>query len=168
MKKIVIGVLLFAAVSTPALASDFYAGVKTGTALHWIDATKFQESVRASGIFVGYTINPNVAVEVEAVNLGSVAYTSATVGAVGVSILGLHHANEQVSLFAKLGVASTKEDVSGTVANHTGVSFGAGGQYDINQSVGVRLAYDYYRYGGENGLSLASASLYSVAALFKF
>lgn len=167
MKKLfVIAMLSIAA--APAVAADMYAGIKAGTALHWIDATRFQESVRAAGIFIGYTVNPNMAVEAEAVNLGSVDYTAAKVGALGVAVLGTHHANEQISLFAKLGLASTKEDVSGTIANHTGVSLGAGGQYDINQTVGVRLAWEYYRYGGDSGLSLASASLYSIAALYKF
>lgn len=168
MKKIVIAALLSAFATAPALASDLYAGIKVGTARHWIDATRYQESVRAAGIFLGYTVNPNVALEVEAINLGSLASNAASVGALNVSVVGSHHANEQISLFAKLGLASTREDVSGTIANHTGISFGAGGQYDINQSAGIRLAYDYYRYGGENGLSLASASLFSIAALFKF
>jgi len=36
IKKIVIGVLLFVSVSTPAFASDLYVGIKTGAALDWI------------------------------------------------------------------------------------------------------------------------------------
>lgn len=157
-----------ALISTPTLASDLYAGIKVGTAKHWIDSTKYQENANASGIFLGYILNPNVALEVEAVNLGSIVYSLATVNAVGVSVIGTHHANENVSLFAKIGVAHTKEEVIGVIAHHTGVSLGAGGQYEITPTVGVRLAWEYYRYGGENNLSLASASLYSIGALFRF
>ena len=161
-------VLALAGITSTAVATDFYAGIKTGNVLHWINSTRYQESVVGTGIFVGYSFNPNVAVEVEAINLGSLVSGAATVSAANLSIVGVHHANEQVSLFAKLGMVNSKEDVSGIVANHTGISIGGGAQYDFNPSFGMRLAYDYYPYGGENNLSSASASWYSIAALFKF
>lgn len=72
----------------------------------------------------------------------------------------------------KLGIASTKEeaDLFGITlsATRTAPTFGLGGQFNINQSVGIRLGWDRHSFGDNVVWTEGDSDLISVAGVFKF
>lgn len=114
MKKIAIAVLLSAFVAAPAVAADtpFYAGVNVGSAK--IDAANFNSST-SFALLGGYTFNENVAAEIAYTNFGSEngGGVGSKSSAISISGVGSFPINEQFSVFAKLGFASTTLDLQG-------------------------------------------------------
>jgi opacity protein-like surface antigen len=80
------------------------------------------------------------------------------------------------SLFAKLGITSSSlEDspqngASGGIYTYTntGLSLGLGGQFNVNEAVGIRLGFDSYQVGDAAINATSKASLLYVGGLFKF
>lgn len=96
--------MLSAVVAAPAVAADFYAGVRVGQARTGIDNTTLTTSNPTGfGVFGGYTINPNFAVEAEYLNLGEVKGNGGGAKSTGFSVSGVgsYPINEQFSLFGK-------------------------------------------------------------------
>lgn len=172
MRKITLAVLLSAFAAAPAVAADFYAGVKLGQAnYNYNNLTK--NNPTGFGVFGGYAINDNVAVEVEYVDLGSIASATTTgkTDAWGVSTVGSYPFSEQFSVFGKLGFARTTikstSAVATATAKTTSVTYGLGGQYNFNPSAGVRLSWDRYKMG-DAVVGVGKANLYSIGGIFKF
>lgn len=188
MKRVAAALLLSSAVAAPAFAADegFYAGVKLGQAKYNTTGLT-KNNPTAFGVFGGYSINKNFAVEAEYIDLGSVA-TAGTVGGVavtasaktsawGLSAVGTLPLNNNFSLYGKLGFARAKSDFSGTGTlgsvtvttalseNKTAATFGLGGLYNVNQSVGIRFGWDRYKVGSTGPTNV---NLYSIGAVFKF
>ncbi|MFA6902910.1 MAG: outer membrane beta-barrel protein [Gallionellaceae bacterium] len=168
MNKIAYAALLFIASIHSAIASDMYIGLKLGNTKHDISVSGYTETASSAGLFAGYSMSPNLAIEAETTNLGSISSGAAKISALSLSAVGTHNFDEQVSLFGKLGVASTREEVSTVVANKAGLTFGFGGQYNVNKTIGLRLGWDRYTYGGEKGLYEGTASMTSLAVLIRF
>lgn len=175
MKKIAIAVLLSAVVAAPAVAADFYAGVRVGQARTSIDnANLTTANPTAYGVFGGYAFTPNVAAEVEYLNLGEVKAGGGGAKSSGgsVSVVGSYPFNERFSLFGKLGYARLTSKFSGGGTNpdakSNAVTYGLGGQYNVTPSVGVRLGWDRYKFNDTTQQMNGKANLYSVGALFKF
>lgn len=168
MKKLAFAVLLSAVVAAPAVAADtpFYIGVKAGTADKKVTGTS--ESSGAFGVFGGYAFNPNFAVELGYTDLGSVASGAIKFTTFDVSAVGSYPINEQFSLYGKLGMANTKEKGFGASETRSAVTFGLGGQLNVNQSVGFRLGFDRHSFGGGTTFVKGDSDLVSVAALFRF
>jgi len=166
MKKIAIAILLSAFVATNAFAADtpFYAGIKLGSSNKKVPGTS--ESSSAWGVFGGYSVNPNFAVELGYTDLGSVASTI-NFSAFEVSAVGIYPINDQFSVYGKLGLASTKEEALGLSETRSTATFGLGGHLNVNQTVAVRLGWDRHSFGG-NLFTEGDSDLVSVAALFKF
>lgn len=169
MKKIAFITLLAAFAAAPAVAADFYAGVKLGQAnYNYSNLTK--NNPTGFGVFGGYTINQNFAVEAEYIDLGSIAAAglSSKTDAWGVSAIGSYPINEQFSVFGKLGFArSTMKQTPAYTAKNTSATYGLGGQYNASQSVGVRFGWERYKVGDAR-TNTAGVNLYSVAGVFKF
>lgn len=168
MKKIAIAVLLSAFVAAPAVAADtpFYAGVNVGSAE--IDSTGFS-STTSFGLLGGYTFNENVAAEVAYTNFGTkdlgfgFSYKSS---ALSISGVGSYPINEQFSVFAKLGFASTTLELTGFPSeSKSDLTYGFGGQFNVNKQIGIRLGYDVYKVGSGTSVDQKVAS---VGAVFKF
>ncbi len=128
------------------------------------------ESNTGLGIFGGFQFNPNFAVEAEYIDLGSVAgglikFTTFDVAAVGFVPL-----SSQVSLLGRLGLASTKEDFSlaGLSATRSAPTFGVGAQFDVAQSVGLRLSYDRHYFGDGVIFNQGNSNFWSIGVLAKF
>jgi OOP family OmpA-OmpF porin len=168
LKKIVMAILLSVFVVAPAVAAEtpFYIGVKIGSATESV--TGASESSSAFGVLGGYAINPNFAVEAGYTDLGAVQSRTVKFTAFDVSAVGFFPISQQISLYGKLGMASTKEDGGGYSGTRSAVTFGLGGQFSVNQNVGVRLGYDRYSFGDGVNFYRGNSNLISVGALFKF
>lgn len=157
MKKIAFAVLL-SALAAPAFAEGMYAGVNLGQS----DADGF--SANSFSILGGYTIDKTLAAEVAYVDLGS--DSSVDVSALSVSAVGSYPINDQVSVLGRLGIASTKVEVSvpgfSGSESKTALTYGIGGQYNVSSTVGVRVGYDIYKAEGDDVSNL------SIGAVMKF
>ena len=190
MKKILVAALLSTVVTAPLAAdSGGYVGVtvgrsKTDNPYPLTTTTKDNETV--GGIFAGYQFDKNWGAEVFYANVGKLDGTClptctafTTKGdAVGINLVGTVPISDTFSLYAKLGVASTKTDTSAasnvpiafTGDRRSAVTGGVGAQYNINKNVGIRLGWDGY----EQATHLAGTeykprpSIWSMGAVFKF
>lgn len=182
MKKIVFAVLMSAFVATPVFAEKdggIYAGIKLGT-------SDVGGSAFGFGVYGGYIIDPGVtssitskseftkklsfAGEAEYTNLGSNSVGGVTykASAMGVVLAATYPINPQFSAIAKAGLARTAHEVTcpGCGAfwpnlnkSTIGLRYGAAGQYNLNQQIGLRAGYDGY----PDGFSQLTAG-----AVFKF
>ena len=167
MKKIAIAVLLSAFVAAPAFAADMYVGVKLGSAKN--EVSGITESSSAFGVFGGYTIIQNLAVEVGYTDLGSMAAGIIKLSTLELSAVGSVPINEQFSIFGKLGMANTAEKGSGLTVNRSVATIGLGGQYKVAPTFGIRIGWDVYGFGDDNTIFKTGASnLLSISGVFKF
>ncbi|MGC2048622.1 MAG: outer membrane beta-barrel protein [Gallionella sp.] len=166
MKKLAVAVLLSAAIAAPAVASDMYVGVNIGSAEIDLPGASSTTSIALLG---GYTFNKNFAAEIAYTDFGSHDYGGGlTLKSSGLSISGVgsYPINEQFSLFAKLGFASTTLDPSGSpTEDDTDMTYGIGGQFDVNKQVGIRFGYDVYKVGASPSYD---EKVMSVGGVFKF
>lgn len=173
MKRIAVAALL-SSLAIPAVAADFYAGIRAGQAKTSIDnVTLTKDSSTGWGIFGGYNFNPNFAVELEYINLGKpeVAPDSFETDGFSAAAVGTWPVGEQFSIFGKLGFAmlTTKGPTPPDAESNT-VTFGIGGQFDVNPMMGFRLGWDRYKLDDTvNGFAVkGDVDLISVGALFRF
>ena len=187
-KNIAIAVLLSAVVVPAAVASDMmderhmddrhmYVGIRAGSA-----NTSFDNAVLGSGsptgwgVFIGHIISPYAAVEAEYLNLGEIKNNTNSTKSTGfdLAVLGSYPFNEQFSLFGKLGYAMITGKPGGSCtgcvdAKNRALTYGLGGQFNVNPTVGIRLAWDKYKFNDNNGgYGNGDANLYSIGGVFKF
>ena len=165
MKKIAIAVLLSAFVAAPAVAADMYVGMNVGSAK--IDSPGFESST-SFALLGGYTFSENVAAEIAYSNFGSESGAGITSksSAVSISGVGSYPVNEQFSLFAKLGFAITTLELPTFASdNKSDLTFGFGGQFNVDKQIGIRVSYDVYKVGSVNS---ADQKVMSIGGVFKF
>lgn len=181
MNKIIIAVLL-SVFAVPVFAGNeagIYAGVKLGTSNVGVTAFGY-------GVYGGYIIDSSVtssitskseftkklnfAGEVEYTSLGNtslggVTYSASAIGAV---LAVTYPINQQFSAIAKAGLARSSHEVTcsgcgvywpNINTSTIGLRYGAAGQYNLTQQIGLRAGYDAY----PDGFSQLSAG-----AVFKF
>lgn len=165
MKKIAITLLLSAFVAVPAVAADMYVGVNVGSAK--IDSPGF-DTTTSFALLGGYTFNENFAAEVAYSNFGSkdigfgLTYKSSALSLSGVGSLPL---NEQFSVFGKLGIASTTLELTGFPSeSKSDLTYGFGGQFNVNKQIGIRLGYDVYKVGSGSSVD---QKVTSIGGVFK-
>lgn len=169
MKKIAIVALLTSFIAAPAMAADtgFYAGVNVGSAT--IDSPGFS-STTAIGALGGYNFNQNFAAELAYTDFGSKSYVgvpNVKSSAVSLSGVGSYPINEQFSVFAKLGVASTSMSATGSpTTSKSDLTYGVGAQLNVNKQIGIRLGYDVYKVS--DGVVNRNENVWGVGAVFKF
>ncbi len=182
MKKIAAVVLLSAAVAAPAFAADqgFYAGVTLGSGKPNVTpgaAALNKTSEFIYGGLAGYQYNKNLATEVQFTGLGKVtdvAGNSTKGDAFSLSVVGMLPVSDSFELLGKLGVASSKTTSSGAAANQgatrTGLTYGIGAQYNVNQNFALRAGYDRYSVATSNaGVKVnGNANVMTVGAVYKF
>jgi len=165
MKKIAFAVLLSAVVAAPAVAADMYLGVNIGSAkIDWPGTS----TTTSFALLGGYTFNQYFAAEVAYTDFGSHDYAGTNVksSALSASGVGSYPINEQFSVFAKLGFASTTLDPSGFASeSDSDMTYGIGGQFNVNKQVGIRLGYDVYKVGTSPS---ADEKVTSIGGIFKF
>ncbi len=155
MKKVAIAMLL-SAISAPAFAGDsgFYGALDVQTwSLSNLSTLATGASNPSTGFRIGggYHFTQNWGVEVDYAQSGNgdtgipgVSYKADSAQAVAV---GTYPINNMFDVYGKLGVAANKISASGggatcTNCSKTSFMYGVGGQYNINNSIGIRLEYD--------------------------
>ena len=170
MKKIAIAMLLSAVVAAPSVAADMYVGVNVGSAK--IDASNL-DSTTSFALLGGYTFNEYFAAEIGYTDFGSKDYQdpagpfSVKSSAWNISGVGSYPFNEQFSVFAKLGIASATTDTSGSSTSKSDLTYGIGGQFNVNKQVGIRLGYDVYKVADPTS-STFNENVASIGGIFKF
>ncbi len=170
MKKILAISLISALFAAPAMAAvpGAYAAldVQSWSATNTGALGNPGVGLRIGG---GYRFTQNWGVEVNYAQSGSSSSTgglSYKASAFQVAATGTYPINPMFDVFAKLGVSANKLTSSGYTCSNcskTSVMFGVGGQYNINQQIGVRLQYEALgnatNYPAGNQVALSTISL---------
>jgi OmpA-OmpF porin, OOP family len=165
MKRIFMAALLSVFVAMPAVAADMYVGINVGSAK--IDMPGF-DNTTSFALLGGYSFNEYFAAELAYSDFGSKDYSGINVKSSAWSISGVlsYPFNEQFSVFGKLGFASTTLDGTGFPSEtDSDMTYGLGGQFNINKQFGIRLGYDVYKVG--SGVT-ADEKVPSIGGVFKF
>lgn len=164
MKRIPSLAFLAVFLALPVMASEMYAGVSIGTAQ--IDSPGFDSSSSFT-LLGGIPINQNFSAEIAYSNFGSESGGGVTSksSAMSISGVGFLPINEQVSLFGKLGIASTTLEIFGMSESKSDLTFGLGGQFKVNNQVGIRAGYDVYKVGSAPSVD---QSVVSISGIFSF
>lgn len=173
MKKISIAVLLSAFAAAPAFAVDLngvYVGVNVGRASTNASNLLGNTDTAIAGV-VGYTINKNVSAEVQCVRLGTI---NTSPNATSVSLMGCSATAvgslpfaEHLSGYGKLGLSDTNYNAPGYITNRIAITWGLGGQFNVNKDIGIRFGYDSYGIG-DSTTKTATTGVISVGAIKKF
>ena len=169
-KSIFIAALLSAVVAAPAVAENMYAGVNIGSAK--INDSGYDTST-SYALLGGHNFNENVAAEIAYSNFGKEVRFGVTSksSALSVSAVGSFVAYDPITLFGKLGFASTKLDIqNATTARKTGLTYGFGAQFNVTDggSAGyIRVGYDVYKVQDDDNVTL-SQKVIGVSFLTRF
>ena len=176
MKKIsIVAILSSAVMSAAAFAADqgFYVGGTVGQAKLSTTAqiNPATTSTTDYSVLGGYQINKNFAVEAQYISLGNFSDkgVSRTANGYGATAVGILPFNEQWSGYGKLGIANTSLDTgfpNGNVSR-TAVTWGFGGQYNVDPALGVRLGYDNYGVGN-SAATTTTIGVISAGVVYKF
>ena len=175
MKRISAVAMLLATFSMPAFAADsgFYAGGSVGQSSASLDnVTLSKKSDTAFSLLGGYKISQNLAVEAAYVNLGKVstAAWSADISAIAATAVVAVPVYTDFAFYGKLGFAKTS---FGYATNEISVSrttatFGLGGQFKIDTSLGVRVGWDRYAVGDAITAPSGNSDIIAVGVVYKF
>lgn len=183
MKKIAITTLFSLLAATPAIAADFYVGLKAGKAHHSYSSVQSGTAILNNdqsgvGFLAGGKINEILSIEIEYTKLGGYDTTSSrtikgsAVGFSGVASLPLE---DKLYAFGKVGISNTTLEDSASqgfagaaISQHkTGISTGLGIQYDVTAATGIQGGFDFYPEGDAKSIS-SSVNLWYLAGVFKF
>lgn len=193
MKKIAAALLLSTAVAAPAFAADtgLYAGVtlgrsNTNSPNPNVILTKSKDTVL--GVLGGYQFTKNWGAELFYTGAGKYAghnaantvTSSGKADVYGIDAVGTMPLSDAFSLYGKLGFARAKTSTSSVPAStlagatRTAATYGLGGVYNVNQSVGIRFGWDRYGAATTGGSGVVgakdnfNANVYSLGGVFKF
>jgi OOP family OmpA-OmpF porin len=182
MKKIAAIVLLSAALPAFAAPEGGYAGISLGSGKPSLAPTALTMSSSSSfiyGGFFGYQYSKNLAAEAQYGGVGKSADTAGNAtltDALSLTAVGLLPLTDKFELIGKLGLAYAKTTVSGPTATNTstsrsGLTYGAGAQYNINRDVALRLELNRYAVATGNatgGKTNGNGTAANAEVLFKF
>jgi len=183
-KRVLIGSLLTIAIaSSSAFAGDLgvYAGGNIGIGKPNVNTPNGEDknSSAVGGVVLGYKFNKYLGVEGEYTGIGKVTdKVSGTVkgDAASIAAIGFLPLNDEFNLYGKLGVATIKTKVSSSLApmnddTRTSVTYGLGGEYNVNKNIGIRLGWDHYSAAVKDVTSSKDnfgANVVSVGAVYNF
>ena len=183
------------ALSNPASAGFFdftlapYLGASAGQATADVSCpagTSCDDKDTAWKVYGGLEVNEFISMEAGYVHLGNVGYSGAKTGSretkgMLLQLVGTYALNPSFSLMARGGMNILSTDVNGTIAgtpnnnsSDTDVvwSAGAGAQYNLTQSVGLRMEWErYFKTGSpaaNGGTGEANVDLLSAGLVYKF
>jgi OOP family OmpA-OmpF porin len=182
MKKF-IAVALLSVTIAPAHAAIgdgvFYVGADVGQAKASGNITTgaADTSDTSFSVSAGYQFNRNWAAEAAYSDLGQLTYGAGSGGgdakttAISLSGVGIWPLDNGFSLFGKLGVAGTSVDasaasLSSTTDRRTGVTVGVGGQYNLTNAFGIRVAYNRFVVG--DNTTEGDYNLVNAGVVYKF
>jgi hypothetical protein len=146
MKKTIVALMLSAAAFSAFAADEgFYIGANVGQSR--TDAFELStNTLTAFSVIGGYQFTKSMAAELLWSDFGSAKLangTSARIDGYAAKLVGIYPFDDTWSVFAKLGYAHAK--MEGNVGtSKDDVTYGAGGQYNMNRNWGVNLNYDIY------------------------
>ncbi len=169
-KKNIAALILCTAFATSAFAADqgFYVGANVGQSSTDTFALSTKTGTSFS-VLAGYQFMKYVAAEVQYNDFGSptdVGGTSVKINGYSAAAVGILPINDQWSLMAKLGYAGTKLG-SPVDKTKSDVTYGIGGQYNIDRNWGVRANYDMYKVENNAAVS-ATTSVFTIGVAYKF
>jgi OOP family OmpA-OmpF porin len=172
MKKILVASLLSSLFVMPAFAAA-PGGYVAADLQNWSATNTAPFGNPGMGVRIGggYRFTPNVGVEVDYAQSGSSsAYFGTTykVSATQLAVVGIYPINPQFDVFGKVGMSANKVSPTCTVCSKTDVMFGVGGQYNINQQVGIRLQYESLGKTTNAGTNDMTVSTLSLGAVYAF
>jgi opacity protein-like surface antigen len=178
MKVKIISILICLFSSSVALAANstgFYIGAGLGQSQTNLSTSLSKDTDTAYNLMGGVQINPNLAAEVEYINLGQVSAgpVSAKSDGFAGTVIGILPLRRNVSLLAKFGLGriNTSWDAGSGVnpssQTETGLTWGVGGQLDFSPKNGARLTYDSYQIGTTDPVTGSSHTL-KLSVLFRF
>lgn len=172
MKRISAVAMLLATFPLSAFAADsgFYAGGSVGQSSTSLDnVTLRKKSDTAFSLLGGYKISQNLGVEAEYLNFGKVstAMWSADISAIAATAVVAIPVYTDFAFYGKLGFAKTTFGyaTNGISVSRTTATFGLGGQFKIDPSLGVRVGWDRYAVG--DAVS-GNSDLIAVGIVYKF
>lgn len=144
-KAIALATLALAATQSIAAEQTWYVGGDIASSKF----TAFGDSERktGAGVYGGYRLHENFAVEATVRNMGNWDTTSGKLSAnsLSVSALAIAPLADQFALFARLGYARNSLDLSkngGTISVHENKSlYGIGGDFYVNKHLTVRAEF---------------------------
>lgn len=183
-KAILLGSLIaVASISNVVFAGDegFYAGANIGVGKPNINTTNGNDKSTSAvgGIILGYKFSKYLGMEGEYTGIGKVTDKvsgSAKGDAASIAAIGFLPLNEEFNLYGKLGVAASKTSVSSSLApmrdaTRTAVTYGIGGEYNLNKNIGIRLGLDHYNAAinnASNSKNNVNANVLNVGAEYNF
>ncbi|MBI3593686.1 MAG: porin family protein [Nitrospirae bacterium] len=175
-KLVAILICLFASSLTlQAKGAGFYAGAGLGESRTSLSASLDKDRDTAFNLFGGIQINPNLATELEYLNLGKVTLGNGSGNSDGwaASMVGILPMRGNISLFGKFGLArinttwDSSSGISPDTQTETGVTLGLGGELDFSPRNGARLSYDAYQVGTTDPVTGHSHTL-KLSLLYRF
>lgn len=169
MKNLIVALLLVL-VASPAIAARSYDAYdrkshskSSGKSKVYIGVSGGQNKVNEPtilntstgySVFAGYSFNDYIATELAYTNFGKLVVvtdvTTLNSSAGSLSLVGSLPLGKYVSLFGKAGYASTTTEyttltVVSPSETQSGATYGAGIQFNMGQTVAIRLGYDRYK-----------------------
>jgi OOP family OmpA-OmpF porin len=175
--------LSIASISGAAFAGDegFYTGGNIGVGKPNINTPSGEDkkSSAVGGIVLGYKFSKYLGVEGEYTGIGKVkdkVSGSVKGDAASIAAIGFLPLSEEFNLYGKLGIAETKTNVSSSLAptkdaSKAGVTYGLGGEYNLNKNIGIRLGWDHYSAAVKDAANRKDnfgADVMSVGAVYNF
>ncbi|WP_269531904.1 porin [Chitinimonas sp. BJYL2] len=153
MKKQFAALALFAAIATPVMADGFYVGADAGRSKYSFDGGS--ENDTTLGIFAGYDVHPNFAIEAGYRTFGEISGSdegvALAVEATGpqASLIAKTQIADGVDVYGRFGVMSVKlkatASMGGVSASESETKartlFGLGARYAVTKEFGVRAEY---------------------------
>lgn len=176
MKKSLVLAIITAAIAVPAFAADSGPFVALD-AQNWSTTNNPLFGNPSMGLRVGggYQFTRNIGIEADYAKSGDTgSYLGAkfNVSSVQVAAVGTFPINDMFDVYAKLGMASNKINLSGpgtcNSCSKTNLMYGVGGQYNINKQVGIRLEYDQLGKASNTGTDDLGASTLSAGVVYNF
>jgi len=161
MNRISLITLLAALLTTSASAADMYTGLKIGKVKHTINGVP--STPTDIGILGGYMISPELAFEIEYIDLGN--YGASRANATDVSLLYFYPEDEPFSLYAKLSYAASEWRSQGQSEYYSGFTHGLGIQYNDSPALSYRFGLDRHMLGNHAEINIDALS---ITGIFRF
>ena len=177
MKNIMLASVLFLVAAT-AEAQDWYAALQYSSLdveLSALGATADSEPDGIS-LLVGRMVNENFAVEgLVGMGLGDDRVENSSFdfeleSVLGLSVVGIYPASDALNLYGKIGFALVEyDDSDGDASDASGVMFGLGAAFAINEQYGLNIEYVQYPDGEYDDFDIdVEASALNLGGYYRF
>lgn len=161
IRKVLLGTLLTALATGPAVAAE--QGPYLGFALSESDDDILNETDSGFKLFGGYTLSPNLGVELAFVDLGEFSSGNLEQDGLSVHLLGYLPVSQSFDLFGKVGFFNWEVRASGLTDTGTDISYGFGGEVRVSNQLAIRAEWETY-----DDVSGGDVDLFSLGLSLRF